>query len=198
VGIEAEGCKILAMRAKAEDERIKQVMAGACLVLGIAVLVVASLLGWRYIPGWVGEWLGAMIGVMTTPFFMEASFLILGLAIVVGLNGWRRRRLGDELVYLEEIDEAAVTDPLPERVKWAIYQKKPLAGEVPSLREQAEGAVAIGDFEQAAECIAAMDAAELRERPVLEIRLALARASGRMELAGELEAELAGVQSQEL
>ena len=184
-------CRVAVMRSRVDDERLKQVIAGAGLLLGIALLVCGALIGWRHVPGWAGEWLGTMIGVMTTPFFMEASFVVLGLVVVVALNGWRRKRSGEDFVYLEEVDGADGADRLPEHAKWAVYSKKPLAGVMPTLCEQAEGALAIGDFEQATECIAAMDADELRQAAVLEVRLALARASGREGLAAELEAELA-------
>jgi hypothetical protein len=64
--------------------------------------MVGMLLGWRFIPGWVGESVGTLAGIMSTPFFMEASFILIGLVIVLSLNTWRRNREGDELVFLDE------------------------------------------------------------------------------------------------
>ena len=172
------------------DERTRQVLLGSGVIVGATLAICGSLLGWRYVPGWVGEWVGMMLGIMTTPFFMEASFVILGLVLVVGLNSWRRKRAGDELVYLEEIDGPDAPADLPDHAKWAIYRDQPLPGENPSLRERAEGALAIGDHVQAAECFAAMEADELKCPEVLEMRMALAEACGRSELAADLAAEL--------
>lgn len=173
-------------------------LAGTGVILGATFAICAALLGWRFVPGWVGEWIGMMIGVMTTPFFMEASFVILGLVVVVGLNTWRRKRAGEELVYLEEIDGPEVPADLPDHAKWAIYREPPLPGETPTLREQAEGAMAIGDHAQAAECFAAMEAEELKTPEILELRLALAEACGRSDLAADLADELGQIRSKEL
>ena len=78
---------------------------------------------------------------------------------------------------------------MPEHAAWALY-RDPLAGEVPPLLVQAEGALAIGDHETAAECLAAMPEEELKRADVLAVRLDLARATGRSELAAQLEREL--------
>ena len=173
--------------ARVLDERARQVLAAALLLLGLTLLVCGALLGWRHVPGLAGEWAGLVIGIMTTPFFMEASFLILGLVLVVALNSWHRKHAGDDFVYLEQVDDPRLGEPLPDSAGWAIYPTQPLVGEIPSLFEQAEGALAIGDFEQASQCLAAMDEATLRSRPTLELRLELARASGRHELVPALE-----------
>jgi hypothetical protein len=173
--------------ARVFDERARQVAAAAVLLLGLTVLVCGTLLGWRYLPGLAGEWAGVVIGVMTTPFFMEASFVILGLVLVVALNSWKRKKAGEELVFLEQVDDPGLAAVLPDSAAWAIYPTEPLPGEIPSLREQAEGALAIGDFEQVGQCIADMDEAELRQRATLELRLALAKASGRHDLVPVLE-----------
>jgi len=76
------------------DERVKQVAIGIGILIMLTVVVTGLLTGWRLLPGLLGEWVGTMIGIMTTPFFMEASFIILGLVIVIGLNLWRRHEDG--------------------------------------------------------------------------------------------------------
>ena len=172
--------------AKTGDERVRQVVAGVALLLGITALVCGALMGWRFLPGLLGEWAGLMIGVMTTPFLMEASFVILGLFVVFGINHWRRKRNGDECVYLEELGDPHPKG-LPEHATWAVYLDKPLPGVTPTLREQAEGALEIGEIKEAAECIAAMDEDELAQPATLEVRMALAKATGRHDLAMELE-----------
>lgn len=88
------------------DERVKQVAIAAGILMPLAVIVSGTLVGWRFLPGLLGEWVGTMIGILTTPFFMEASFAILGLLIVIMLNHWRVSRDGDEFVELEIPEEA--------------------------------------------------------------------------------------------
>ncbi len=172
------------------DERVKQVVVGAVILLGLTVVVVTLLTGWRYMPGFVGEWIGTMMGIITTPFFMEASFAILGLVIVIFLNHWRMTKDGDELVYLEQVTGPEVPADLPDHAKWAVYRKKPLDVLEPSLLAQAEGAYAIGDFPAATEWIGAMEHNELKQPETLRLRLALAKATGRTELVEMLEHEI--------
>jgi Tfp pilus assembly protein PilF len=85
---------------------------------------------------------------------------------------------------------------LPEHAKFAVYREKPLPGEMPSLLAQAEGAMAIGDYNAAAEWIAAMSEAELKREATLSLRLQLAKATGRDELAERLEKVLDAVRSE--
>lgn len=87
-----------------EESRGSQILVGAGITFTVAVVVVTFLMCWRFVPGLVGESLGTIAGVMSTPFFMEASFAILGLVIVLGLNIWRRKKAGDEFVTMEVED----------------------------------------------------------------------------------------------
>jgi hypothetical protein len=173
------------------DERVKQVAVGVIILVTLTVVVAGTLLGWRLIPGLVGEWVGMMIGIATTPFFMETSFAILGLVTVIALNIWRRRKEGDEFVYLDLVDAPNPPQPLPEHAKWALYREKPLELEKPSLLAQAEGAIAIGDHAAAAEWIAAMDQEELKRPETLRVRLELARLTDRTDLVARLEKQIA-------
>ncbi len=98
---------------KAKDDgenRGKQILVGGIILLCVSVFVVSFLMGWRYVPGWVGESLGTIAGIMSTPFFMEASFALLGLVIVIGLNAWRRHKTGDEFVTIEMATAADHTE----------------------------------------------------------------------------------------
>jgi hypothetical protein len=88
-------------KANTEESRGKQILIGAAIMFVLTVVVVGFLMGWRLIPGWVGESFGMVAGIMSTPFFMEGSFILLGLIIVISLNTWRRNKDGDELVYLD-------------------------------------------------------------------------------------------------
>lgn len=179
---------------KLRDERVKQVAIGASILLALTVIVPGSLLGWRQLPGLVGEWLGTVIGIMTTPFFMEATFAILGLVIVITLNSWRQRKEGDEFVYLEQVSGPDVPAHLPDHAQWAIYREKPLDREKPSILALAEGAFAIGDYPAASEWIGAMDSTELAQPETLRLRLDLATATGKTELASFLKEELRKVE----
>ena len=178
------------MTRTSEENRTRQIIIGSAILVVLTIVVCGALIGSRYLPGLLGEWIGMMIGVMTTPFFMEASFVILGLIIVIAINTWRRNRDGDELVFLERVDSPEGQGPLPEHASWAVYRKKPLTGEVPSLQVQAEGAVAIGDYDAAAELIGAMSEAEIKDPEILKLRLSLAEATGKADLAKQLAADL--------
>jgi hypothetical protein len=177
------------MTRLAEENRSRQLFVGVAILLVISLCVCGTLIFSRSMTGLLGEWLSLMIGILTTPFFMEASFVILGLVIVIGLNTWRRRKEGEELVYLERVDDA-VASGLPDHASWAVYDRVPLPGEVPSLLVQAEGAMAIGDHALATELIGAMSGEEMKLPAVYELRIALAKATGRENLAGQLQAEL--------
>jgi hypothetical protein len=172
---------------KTDDDRRRQIAAGAGILLAITIVVCGVLLGWRHLPGILGEWLGVVIGVMTTPFFLELSFAVLGLTVVLVLNHWRLKRAGDELMYLEQVDDPV---SLPDHASWAVFRESPLAGEEPSLLVQADGALAIGDYQTAADCLAAMPEDHLKLSEVLAIRLELARATGKTELAEKLQSQI--------
>jgi len=90
-----------------EAGRGKQFFVGAMILLVVMLGFVMLLLSWRKIPGLLGETVGKMVGIMSTPFFMEASFVILGFLIVVTLNTWRRHKEGDEFVSIETEGEPA-------------------------------------------------------------------------------------------
>lgn len=177
------------------DERVKQVAIGASILIGLAVVVSGLLMGWRLLPGLLGEWVGTMIGIMTTPFFMEASFATLGLVIVIALNHWRQHKEGDEFVYLEQVAGPDVPQNLPDQAKWAVYRQQPLDVEAPTLLTQAEGAFAIGDYPATAEWIGAMNGDELKQPDTLQLRLDLAKATGRTDLVKQLQTEISRLES---
>lgn len=176
-----------------QDERRKQLAVGAVILTIFTVVVVGLLTGWRHMPGVLGEWVGIMMGVVTTPFILEASFFLVGLMIVIFLNNYRRHREGDEFVYLERVEGPDVPLDLPEQARWAVYRSAPLAAGDPPLLAQAEGAMEIGDFAAAIQCIGEMGAGELEEPATLRVRLALARATGHTALAEEMATKLAHI-----
>jgi len=173
--------------AEADDERRKQIITGAAILLALSVIVSGILIGWRHLPGAAGEWLGTMIGMMTTPFLLELSFAVLGITVVFLLNHWHQKRAGDDFMYLEEVDEPA---DLPDHAKWAMFHEPPLNGEEPSLLIQADGALLVGDYQTAAECLAALSEEQLKQPEALSLRVKLAMATGKTDLAQKLAAEL--------
>jgi hypothetical protein len=90
---------------QATESRGKQFLVGGTILLVVASVVISLLLFWREIPGIFGEAIGKVVGIMSTPFFMEASFVTLGFLIVVSLNTWRRHKEGDEFVMIEKNDQ---------------------------------------------------------------------------------------------
>ncbi len=175
---------------QAPDERLKHVAIGVSIIVVLTLAVTGALASWRLLPGLWCEWIGTMIGVMTTPFFMEASFFTIGLMIVIFLNSWRQHKDGDELVYLEQVTGPDLPKDLPDQAKWAIYRDEPLEGEQPSRIAQAEGALGIGDHEAALAWLGEMSHEELHHPQTLAVRRDLARAMGKTELADQLENEL--------
>ncbi|MGC4016713.1 MAG: hypothetical protein QM755_19695 [Luteolibacter sp.] len=168
------------------NERLRQVVAAAAILGGVLVLT----LGVRaasFLPGIVGEFFGMVTGILSTPVFLEISFFCMGLMIVLALNHWRMKKEGDEFVYLDQIPEPEASQ-LPDQAKWAIYKTEPLTGEEPSLLVQAEGALEIGDLQAAADAVAAMDEKELHQPETTALRIRLARATGKEDLARKLEA----------
>ena len=98
------GVDFPAMRVRTGDERVKQIAVAAAILAAVGCGAVGLLLFWRSVPGVFGEWLGMIVGVMSTPFFLEASFVILGVLIVMVLNTIRRHREGDDFVSLEHLE----------------------------------------------------------------------------------------------
>ena len=180
---------------RTDDERVKQVAVGAAILIAIGVIVPSTLIGWRYLPGLFGETVGTIIGVMTTPFCMEASFVILGMIIVIALNNWRRIKDGDDFVYLEQVDGPDTPADLPDQARWAVYREKPLDAVELTLLAQAEGAFAIGDYEATTQWIGAMESPELKQPETLALRLELAKATGRTDLIELLENEIHSARS---
>jgi len=172
----------------ARDERKRQVAIGALIIAGVAGLFLLLVMA-TGLPGLAGEFFTRVVGIVTTPFLMETSVIILGFILVLLINHWRRHREGDELVYLDEVKDAP--KEVPDQARWAIYRDKPLEAGNPALADLLEGAVAIGDHESAIEILDAMSDEERHQPEVMRQRIALAKATGKDELARRLEAELA-------
>lgn len=154
------------------------------MVAGIIVTCWAA----RFIPGFLGEWFGIVSGIATTPFLMEGSLILLGFMIVLALNAWRQHREGDELVYLEQV-EGPGSDTFPEQARQVLYDSPPLDPETPAAAVRLEGALDIGDHESAAEILMEMPDEERAHPDVMRLRVRLAEATGKSELARRLRDE---------
>lgn len=154
---------------RSDGKRAKQIAVGGCILLALTVMICGMLLGWRYLPGLFGEWVGLMVGLVTTPVILEVFFVILGLTVVVVINHWQRIRDGDELVYLE-----------PES------GGRSEAGRL----ERAKICMAAGDFETAASLVEDISASGAEIPEVLMLRIAVAKSQGDGEQVAKLEGEL--------
>jgi hypothetical protein len=94
------------MKLDMEDKRIAQVLLGALILVLLALAAGTVVIGSPHLPGVFGQWVAFMVGLMTTPVFLEISAFVVGLMVVFAINHWRERREGPELV---ELDEASGT-----------------------------------------------------------------------------------------
>lgn len=88
-----------------EENRTRQIFGAGLTMALLCVCIMGLILGWRFLPGLLGEWLGILAGIISTPVFLESSFFILGFSLVICINHWNRKRDGDEFVSLEDFDE---------------------------------------------------------------------------------------------
>ncbi|QJE98499.1 hypothetical protein [Luteolibacter luteus] len=171
----------------ARDERWKQVGIGLAVLAGVLCVGLLLVFG-RHLPGLAGEFFARILGMVTTPFILETTLCVLGFVIVMTLNYWRQWRDGDELVYLDEVKNPP--ESMPDQAKWAVYKDKPLEPGVIAPADLLEGSIAIGDHEAAIEILTSMSDAERSAPEVLKLRITLAEASGKTELAAQLRAQL--------
>lgn len=90
------------MKPDKEDKRVSQVLLGALLLALLALAAGTVVIGSPHLPGVFGQWVAFMVGLMTTPVFLEISAFVVGLMVVFAINHWREKRDGPELVDLDE------------------------------------------------------------------------------------------------
>lgn len=91
------------MKLPRQDERIKQAATAAAILFLIACGVIALWIGSLHLPGPPGEFLRMIVGIMSTPFFLEASFVITGALVVMVVNAISRHREGDDFVSPDDL-----------------------------------------------------------------------------------------------
>ena len=84
---------------------MRQVAIAAAILAGVSGGGVSLWVGWRGVPGVAGESLGMLAGVVCTPFFLEASLVMLGVLIVLVANAIQRQRDGDDFVSREQLEQ---------------------------------------------------------------------------------------------
>lgn len=105
------------MMLRRDDERIRQVAIAIGILMAVAGGVLGLWLGWLNLPGAVGEMLGMIVGIISTPFFLEATFVLLGCLILVVVNSIQRHREGEEWVSAEQLEarEQQAAHTIPDR-----------------------------------------------------------------------------------
>ncbi len=83
------------------NERNKQILIGSGLIL-LFFLGLGGVAASAYLPGFSGEVGRMCLAMITTPFLMETAIFVLALTLLLGINGWRRNREGDDYVTLDE------------------------------------------------------------------------------------------------
>lgn len=170
------------------ESRPRQILWGALVIGAVGLFLVLCWFG-RHLPGPVGEWFALLVGIATSPFLMPVAFILLGFFVVNTLNGWRRHREGDECVFLETA-EGPGSEQLSDSARSVVYRSEPLSGEEPDIKTRLEGALAIDDHTSAVEILGEMDDA-LRDSPeILRLRIQLAEATSKGELARRLRDRL--------
>lgn len=89
------------MKNEREDKRMLQVVVGASILALLAVLAGVVVIGSPHLPGVFGQWVAFMVGLMTSPIFLEISAFVVGLLVVFAINHCREKREGSEWVELE-------------------------------------------------------------------------------------------------
>ncbi len=87
--------------------RTRQILIGAAIIFFFGIIICAALLGSRRIPGVPGEALSMAVGILTTPFLMEFSFVTAGFILIAVFRNFREQRDGDEFVEMEVPDKIA-------------------------------------------------------------------------------------------
>jgi hypothetical protein len=169
------------------DSRRKQFFGGLAFISAFALLLLLIRAG-GYLPGGAGKFFGMLLRLGTTPFFMEAGFFLVGLALLFILNHLRSRWDGDEFVEIE--DFTLTPGSTPRRAKRP-RDAELLEPPADVLLATAEGAFALGDHASALEILSTMEPAQRDAPDGLALRLRLARATGCAEVAAKLRALLA-------
>ena len=133
------------------------------------------------------EFGSGVFGIVTTPFFLEATVFFIGLSLVVAWNAWRQRRDGDGWVYLAEAD-APQRDGRHPDAHDAVFTRPPEPEPAGLEFEEIEGLLALGAWDEAGEKLVGLSQDERASPRGLACRILLAEGLGHTAQAAELRA----------
>ena len=88
-----------------EKEWVKTLAVGCSIMMGFFLILAIIAIAANYTTGIVKETAEKIAGMISSPFFMEASFFCIGLFLLLGYNSYRRHADGDDYVEMEIKDE---------------------------------------------------------------------------------------------
>ncbi|NWK57455.1 hypothetical protein HW115_17690 [Verrucomicrobiaceae bacterium N1E253] len=97
------------------DSRKKQIAIGMAIIVFFFICL-GGIAAAAYLPGFSGEVGRLYLAMVTSPFLMETTLACLALTLLLGINGWRRMREGDDWVTLDDqgrplgVSERSTTD----------------------------------------------------------------------------------------
>lgn len=116
--------------------------------------------GRAYAPGFIGEWCGKIQGFSFTPFFMEIGLIVFGFMAVFVVNFYRQKWEGDELVYLEVVDDPQAK--LPDSSRAVIFTERADSGDpLPVSLAAIEGALELKDYQEAKSLLSQLSSKDL-------------------------------------
>lgn len=143
----------------------KPILVAAICIFAFILFHGLLTLGRLYGPPQVERLCGMVQGIATTPFFMESGFVIFGFLCVLIINHYRRKQDGDELVYLEVVDDpTADLSPDSKAVIFSEHHEKEDRFKI--ALAAIEGAIDTKDLTQAKELIAELSLEELNSAEV--------------------------------
>lgn len=164
----------------------RPLLIGLGLILA-AALVVTIIWAGTYLPGFLGDVFSVLAGIMWTPVLLDISLFILGFMFIMWLNAYRRKREGDEFVYLEQIEGPGIPADMPPEARSAVFRNAPESlGDRPTIAA-IEGALELDDLAAATELLMELPSEDIDTPEVLALRLQLARRQDRSDEAAELE-----------
>ncbi len=139
---------------------------------------------------------GGLFSVVTTPFFMETTIFVLGLAIVVIWNSWRQKKDGDGWVFLAEDEPRERLGQAPGRHD-AVFPSPPECPPQHLDLTVIEGLLELGAWAEAGEELLALSTEERESRAGLMCRWRLAQGLGQTSQAEALASRLAAHEKRE-
>lgn len=173
-------------------EQKKSLVVGLGLLLTASGVIVVIWLG-TYLPGGFGEFFSILAGIMWTPVLLDISLFLIGLTLVLWLNKRRLDKEGDEYVYLEQVEGPNLPGDLPQESRSAVYSSAPEKLTGNPACAAIEGALSLGDLEEATRLLLAISPSDLEAPDVLGVRIQLAEQTDRQDEADSLRNQLKAI-----